>query len=102
STLHPTSSISLPYTTLFRSREQLRVKVRELARSPVAGLRVQLRRVARRRVTVEYRAVFPHRERAYKTGLLHHVFRFASGNRQARSEEHTSELKSLRHIVCRH
>src|ERR1035438_1904329 len=34
-------------------------------------------------------------------GLIHSVFTAHIGPRSTRSEEHTSELQSLRHLVCR-
>src|SRR5947199_3339935 len=68
----PPRSTLFPYTTLFRSRGPP---------GPCArGLRARLLRRAR--------AASPGAARARR-------------RRRARSEEHTSELQSLRHLVCR-
>src|SRR5947199_9328943 len=37
----------------------------------------------------------------HRRAFLHHVDRGARDQTQDRSEEHTSELQSLRHLVCR-
>src|SRR5262245_64281193 len=68
----PPRSTLFPYTTLFRSREAGVVAVAGVV-SEAAGEVV---------VQQEFRA-----ER--------------DADRQVRSEEHTSELQSLRHLVCR-
>src|SRR5262245_65311029 len=68
----PPSSTLFPYTTLFRSPLRSRV-------GPASGRR----RLAVGRVRADARLA--RRDRA----------------RRARSEEHTSELQSLRHLVCR-
>src|SRR5262245_63877429 len=65
----PPRSTLFPYTTLFRSGE-------DLARAPPARLR---------------------RSRARSLGVIFQDARLAVD----RSEEHTSELQSLRHLVCR-
>src|SRR5437899_7182746 len=67
----PPRSTLFPYTTLFRSGLQLRRPL------------VRVRRL-RRRADGQVR-----------------IRRVPGGRRGARSEEHTSELQSLRHLVCR-
>src|SRR5947199_7285256 len=85
----PPRSTLFPYTTLFRSRER------------------DLRAIGRPRGLAVARIVVcePHRVRAVRVhdvdlevavALAHERAR-----RQLRSEEHTSELQSLRHLVCR-
>src|SRR5262245_66349776 len=72
----PPRSTLFPYTTLFRSRGQ---------RQHPAQLQIHGRRSLRRAEP----ALPRHRRRALRRGDA------------ARSEEHTSELQSLRHLVCR-
>src|SRR5687768_17805748 len=82
----PAVSSILPYATLFRSLE----------RAAVPALVVVLADARERRL---------HRERHEDlTGQVLPVRRDgvgALGRRQARSEEHTSELQSRLHLVCR-
>src|SRR5438045_5709580 len=80
-----------PYTTLFRS--------------PVVGDR---RRAARAEVEVDVPVGDPRQRRLTDDGVRAFVQRsdgrVLDRQRQlglARSEEHTSELQSLRHLVCR-
>src|SRR5436853_7641217 len=73
----PPRSTLFPYTTLFRSQPR-----RRLVR-PAQGLPGPLRHVP----AAAARAPRPRRARAQPS--------------QQRSEEHTSELQSLRHLVCR-
>src|SRR5262245_64745156 len=68
----PPRSTLFPYTTLFRSSSSA-------ARPRRAGARRRRRRGARGRTPP----------------------RSSDGGARARSEEHTSELQSLRHLVCR-
>src|SRR5262245_64966085 len=70
----PPRSTLFPYTTLFRSllRRDPRVRIRVLAHG-VGGLNV---------------------DRGVGTHVGHEQV-------ESRSEEHTSELQSLRHLVCR-
>src|SRR5436853_4315162 len=70
----PPRSTLFPYTTLFRS---LRMEIRN-----AAG------KVTEREDYKDYRAV----------GGVQYAFTVQATNR---SEEHTSELQSLRHLVCR-
>src|SRR5262245_64503725 len=83
----PPSSTLFPYTTLFRSaREELEA----LGERGVAPLRFRERRQLHRIIDDERRGV----ELPFNKRLKHLVEHF-------RSEEHTSELQSLRHLVCR-
>src|SRR5205814_7132630 len=89
--LPPTSSSSLfPYTTLFRSeRDPLGRDEGQSARDE-EGLRQRLGRLRdddRGRSNVDGARVAQHRRARDLT--------------TERSEEHTSELQSLRHLVCR-
>src|SRR5262245_63796629 len=70
----PPRSTLFPYTTLFRSLEEIPV----LGRSPR-----------------EVDGLAPH-DGAVRIGLVDSFRELAT-----RSEEHTSELQSLRHLVCR-
>src|SRR5437899_5936158 len=74
----PPRSTLFPYTTLFRSA---RVRCRSRAQPSRASAAARPP-AAPRRVSVYPEARFP-------------------DERQRRSEEHTSELQSLRHLVCR-
>src|SRR5437899_7625660 len=83
--LRPPCSTLFPYTTLFRSwcyRDNL-------GRS--------------RRVRFAFRKRQPHRSGspAMRLFTCKPSFASASRRRRNRSEEHTSELQSLRHLVCR-
>src|SRR5438045_5386686 len=69
----PPRSTLFPYTTLFRSRGD-----------PFAG-----------------GADAKRRRRAGRACQAQHPDRHGAARRRARSEEHTSELQSLRHLVCR-
>src|SRR5947199_5796272 len=82
--LLPPRSTLFPYTTLFRSFP---------SRRPVARA-VRLRGRAAMRPGRE-EAVLPCLSRQRRVDLRHDGLRFP------RSEEHTSELQSLRHLVCR-
>src|SRR5687768_18326215 len=77
--VRPARSTLFPYTTLFRSREGLPPAARALAD---AGERLALGSLE----------IDPGYERAVGAAL---------GWRAARSEEHTSELQSRLHLVCR-
>src|SRR5947199_6369901 len=73
----PPRSTLFPYTTLFRSRHRAE---RDLRRCPArAGAR---------------------RARSFRNTVLLSRERHAR-RESSRSEEHTSELQSLRHLVCR-
>src|SRR5262245_64169138 len=77
-TRRPPRSTLFPYTTLFRSLDRLRV------------LPVILRGPNDRRMRLEA-----------KRGRVTHLRMPQRQEGNTRSEEHTSELQSLRHLVCR-
>src|SRR5205814_10491959 len=99
--LHPTPTSPLfPYTTLFRSRREKPGRARRPERQParpvtgystdsVGGLRSSSSRALR---SLASRKTCSARVRATQGG---------SSLKRSRSEEHTSELQSLRHLVCR-
>src|SRR2546422_7185610 len=79
----PPRSTLFPYTTLFRSRiGQLEIGVD------------QLRLVARFECELDLLLAVPHAVGIEPQNLIHQVLR-------PRSEEHTSELQSRLHLVCR-
>src|SRR5205814_10223278 len=84
----PPRSTLFPYTTLFRSFAYLGIGV--------GGALVPL-------VSASLVAAFGWRVALQVLGLLIIVLAlpFAYAVRESRSEEHTSELQSLRHLVCR-
>src|SRR5258705_780167 len=95
----PPRSTLFPYTTLFRSHDS-DVTPQILHAAFVVGLRRRInRQIPKSRLC--------HRERFF----LHFVVQTAGiqflderrqrGPHAPRSEEHTSELQSLRHLVCR-
>src|SRR5205814_9115276 len=87
SSLRPPASTLFPYTTLFRSRIGPG-GLRHARRS--AGLELQ-HSAEHRRIR---RRLHPHFDQLQMPGV--------DGKAdQRRSEEHTSELQSLRHLVCR-
>src|SRR3712207_8286204 len=79
----PPRSTLFPYTTLFRSRELLRV-----------GARIERRVDGRPAGVGGAREVLLH-------GRLDGVAHDPLGPRHERSEEHTSELQSRQYLVCR-
>src|SRR5205814_8499545 len=94
----PVSWAPFPYTTLFRSQRRCRVvyisPLKALAfdiernlRAPLAGIRQAATRL---------RADVPDITVGMRTGDTS-----TEERRAFRSEEHTSELQSLRHLVCR-
>src|SRR5205814_9857156 len=92
----PTTSTLFPYTTLFRSEIHSDSHVHHGARS---APRAETWRHAERRGVqplIQPRYIFLHR-------FAHLILRVGVQVRQRphRSEEHTSELQSLRHLVCR-
>src|SRR5205814_9537421 len=97
----PPTSALFPYTTLFRSR---------LVDQALAHERQQ-RQQRRRRVTARVRDQLGGGEPGARDlgETVHRLRRQPEIGRQvdgalaggARSEEHTSELQSLRHLVCR-
>src|SRR5262245_62576850 len=84
----PPRSTLFPYTTLFRS-------AKDLPKHPVRRLRTQQRRNA-----LFYLTQSAFVDQVNKASDLNRAERHqrSPGNR---SEEHTSELQSLRHLVCR-
>src|SRR5205814_6612786 len=88
--LPPPTPTLFPYTTLFRSLSHLLAcpRIRPFRRQPARPENFQ-----RRQARIEFLAS-PQFERHLS---LPHLDQF--GDR--RSEEHTSELQSLRHLVCR-
>src|SRR5258708_10532387 len=83
----PPRSTLFPYTTLFRSIPQLRF--RSFPRAVVE----LYRRIALLRID----SINDGSIDAFQVG----VGPFRSGEREIRSEEHTSELQSPDHLVCR-
>src|SRR5437899_9509965 len=85
----PPSSTLFPYTTLFRSQRRLRPRPADPHRPAGAPLRLAERQEPRQ---VRADGAVPGAEgfRARPHEPVH-----------PRSEEHTSELQSLRHLVCR-
>src|SRR5205814_4010992 len=92
---------TLSYTTLFRSIDVV-IKVNEAHR---ISFQHALPDIGHASQTVDQRVLAGHflergiqRENKQKVAVLNQG---AEANRQIRSEEHTSELQSLRHLVCR-
>src|SRR5687768_17698685 len=81
----PPRSTLFPYTTLFRSQP---FELRELVDEVVDTLAESARRKA-----LEFNALVP-------AGVATH-FIGSGGHLRQRSEEHTSELQSRLHLVCR-
>src|SRR5436853_3897973 len=75
----PPRSTLFPYTTLFRSQSRAFAMVQSESMKPSMG------------------RFFENISRKYSTGS---ACRLVS-SQASRSEEHTSELQSLRHLVCR-
>src|SRR3989449_7300892 len=86
----PPRSTLFPYTTLFRSRLQ--------ARQPFVGDLGRLRGGRRRAVVAREMA---HHIAARVANLHRHGTGGGRRPQQIRSEEHTSELQSRLHLVCR-
>src|SRR5262245_63075303 len=86
----PPRSTLFPYTTLFRSRRREAV-LSPLSREPAAGA---LRSGRDARALPAARARAPRKARLGGR-------RYTAASHGSRSEEHTSELQSLRHLVCR-
>src|SRR5207253_5302475 len=83
----PPTSTLFPYTTLFRSERE---HARDAQRIEADREALESRSVQRRGVFREQQPVRRHRE-----------VRDACVARDQRSEEHTSELQSRGHLVCR-
>src|SRR2546429_6079168 len=86
----PPRSTLFPYTTLFRSREMLRRFERFFHKSLVNH---ELRFVLANQAFLPSCDLLPHRIEI----ALHAIHT----DRDRRSEEHTSELQSRLHLVCR-
>src|SRR2546430_6277695 len=82
----PPRSTLFPYTTLFRSRDPVRLSASNRQR---ARLRSSLLALARRFLSFAGRSLF------FETPCR------PSSRRLSRSEEHTSELQSQSNLVCR-
>src|SRR2546422_3111829 len=92
----PPRSTLFPYTTLFRSRGQgLHLRIGEILGTRASGARAAAR-VPR---AVGWRAWGPGARRARVAPRDRR--RAALDARVSRSEEHTSELQSRLHLVCR-
>src|SRR5205814_6833243 len=90
----PPRSTLFPYTTLFRSLRELR-RVRQINRF-LAAVRGELHEEDR-----PHDEQRPERQRSQGAGPGEFARRRDAVRHQVRSEEHTSELQSLRHLVCR-
>src|SRR5687768_18389458 len=85
----PARSTLFPYTTLFRSKRRNKVALARLSKDlasvtvdPMSMFDVQVKRI--------------HEYKRQLLNALHVIHRY-----WARSEEHTSELQSRLHLVCR-
>src|SRR2546429_5770113 len=87
----PPRSTLFPYTTLFRSRSQV---ARALGKYPHADSVAALRLLARD-------GIWPVRAQAIRSLGMIADPATVQLVRDARSEEHTSELQSRLHLVCR-
>src|SRR3712207_7933181 len=85
----PPRSTLFPYTTLFRSEA-----IGRRARGPIGRMEAGLRRVVRRHRRPAHLQPPQRSTRALLTRTAHPL-------RDARSEEHTSELQSRQYLVCR-
>src|SRR5205814_10043414 len=80
---HPPPSTLFPYTTLFRSRVNFARRIQVV--DDLLPIELQLHRI----------------EREELPDVQREEHRHLGVGREQRSEEHTSELQSLRHLVCR-
>src|SRR5437899_5775748 len=87
----PRSSTLFPYTTLFRSPCCRRCRLFGFRKLRARGCTSALRQSSRRSFGCD-------QMRSYQS-LEDYCSPFC--RRKSRSEEHTSELQSLRHLVCR-
>src|SRR3989442_6607738 len=95
---HPPRSTLFPYTTLFRSVVGLEQHVAELGVGD-SGIESSLHGLLlHHHIDAE---VFAHIAEEGHEPLLHDVGKHFSVNVMMRSEEHTSELQSRPHLVCR-
>src|SRR3989442_1902247 len=86
----PPRSTLFPYTTLFRSQQQSFERA-------ILHLRVKTLGERQRRRQKESQPQEPGRKLSENFGIRTH----AEAEKQKRSEEHTSELQSRPHLVCR-
>src|SRR5205814_4666063 len=84
-----------PYTTLFRSVRAEAVELDDFFHAALEPRRFEAVNPA---VKLQ---VFFHRQIVVKAEILRHVADVLAHTFGVRSEEHTSELQSLRHLVCR-
>src|SRR5205814_10038448 len=90
----PPMSTLFPYTTLFRSQHEAIHAIAKAVRKSRAGLKDPKRPMGS--------FIFAGPTGVGKTLLAKQLAKFMFGDENAlRSEEHTSELQSLRHLVCR-
>src|SRR5437899_5097958 len=86
----PPRSTPFPYTTLFRSPHDVRPgQAAQRSRDPPLSLDVTRRDLLKLLAIAAASGIDPRRLEA------------DDGPERLRSEEHTSELQSLRHLVCR-
>src|SRR2546429_6081689 len=90
----PPRSTLFPYTTLFRSRLEPPGEPRESG-NPVVGARGEPREASPHAIVLRILRV----PRPGGLQVAHAAARIGCG--KARSEEHTSELQSRLHLVCR-
>src|SRR5258707_6506657 len=90
----PPRSTLFPYPTLFRSHPGM-TELFRLRRFQFAVLGII--RVPRHIAAVECRAII----RRQREAALQAARQIGIGNKDARSEEHTSELQSRQYLVCR-
>ena len=86
----PPRSTLFPYTTLFRSRQRVSV-----------GWRNSVCRCERSRVSIRHRFQKIWKRKNFFHPAVWHVFLVQKWPLHIRSEEHTSELQSPDHLVCR-
>src|SRR5262245_64657769 len=90
----PPTSTLFPYTTLFRSA------VMAVAPPSLAGPPGVLVTGDNLPANVDPHQIFDVPMQFYSLNTYDNLYRY-QGNPPKRSEEHTSELQSLRHLVCR-
>src|SRR5207253_10397608 len=94
---HPPSSTLFPYTTLFRSDERLGDAGRHLRERRLLNVREAAKGVHDAPYRAEQADVGTHRSRRGEKGQM----ALEEIHLALRSEEHTSELQSRGHLVCR-